>query len=137
MIFLNISAFKKYIVNLITAGIGTPPSKNNIMKKVLVILFTIFICFSPSILVAQRKTIDIKIINKQYIPPAKTPKIPKEFKDHGARFVVRDGDVIRICNEDKFFAKPFSLSQENRFSAISGPLRPGKCITVNVKNSTD
>ena len=109
------------------------------IKQFSAILILVFIFFSPSILSAQGKTIEIKIIDKRYVPPARTPKIPQEFKDKGARFVVRAGDVIKICNADKFFAKPFSLSKENKFQGIEGPggLRPGNCITVTAKNSSD
>ena len=106
------------------------------IKQFSAILILVFIFFSPSILSAQGKTIEINIVDKQYQPPAMTLKIPQEFKDKGARFVVRAGDVIKICNADKFFAKPTSLSMENKFQGIEGPggLRPGSCITVKAQN---
>ena len=106
------------------------------MKQFSTILILVLIFFSPSILSAQEKTIEIKIIDKRYVPPVMTPKIPQEFKDKGARFVVRAGDVIKICNEDKFFAKPTSLSKENKFQGIEGPggLPPGSCITIKAQN---
>jgi hypothetical protein len=109
------------------------------MKQFSATLIMVLIFFSPSILSAQGKTIVIKIIDKQYIPPTTTAKIPQEFKDQGARLVVRAGDVIKICNADKFVAKPFSLSGENRFEGISGKLglRPGDCIMIKARNSTD
>jgi hypothetical protein len=105
------------------------------MKQFSAILILVLI-FSPSILSAQGRTIEIKIIDKQYVPPARTPKIPQEFKDKEARFVVRAGDGIKICNADKFFAKPTSLSKENKFQGIegSGGLPPGSCITVKAQN---
>lgn len=110
--------------------------KQNGIKQFSAILILVLIFFSPSILSAQGKTIEINIADKQYQPPARTPKIPQEFKDKGARFVVRAGDIIKICNADKFFAKPFSLSKENKFQKIEGQggLRPGSCITIDPKN---
>lgn len=105
------------------------------MNKFSAILILVLI-FSPPFLSAQGKTIEIKIVKKSYVPPAKTPKIPPEFKSKGARFVVRAGDVIKICNADKLFAKPTSLSKENKFQGVEGPggLAPGSCITVNAQN---
>lgn len=110
--------------------------KNNCKEYFLVIAILILVFISPSILSAQGNTIEINIVNKQYEPPAKTLKIPQEFKDKEARFVVRVGDFIKICNTDKFFAKPTSLSKENKFQGIEGPggLPPGNCITIKTQN---
>lgn len=109
---------------------------DNSMKLFTAILILVLIFFSPSILSAQGETIEIKIIGKRYQPPAMTLKIPQEFKDKGARFVVRVGDNIKICNADKLFAKPTSLSKENKFQGIEGPggLSPGSCITIKAQN---
>jgi hypothetical protein len=86
----------------------------------------------------QGKTIEIKIEKKKYVPPGRTPKIPDEFRNSGVRFVVRPGDNIKICNNDRFFAKPMSLSDGNKFEGLAGPggLRPGDCITYVAKNDT-
>ena len=107
-----------------------------IMKQLPAILILVLIFISPSIISAQGKTITINIESKRYVPPGRTPKIPQEFKDHWARFAVRAGDFIKICNADKFFAKPFSVNKENKFEGIQGPggLRPGSCITIQAKN---
>ena len=101
-------------------------------------MIVILISLSPVLLPAQ-KTTEIRIIDKRYVAPDKTPKIPEEFKENGARFVVRAGDVIKICNRDNYTAKPFSYSKENRFEGISGKqgLRPGNCITLTAKNPTN
>lgn len=109
--------------------------KDKNMKQFPAILIWVLF-FSTSILSAQEKTIKIKIIDKQYVPPNRTLKIPQEFKDKGARFAVRAGDVIEICNADKLFAKPTSLSKENKFQGVEGPggLSPGNCITVSAQN---
>ena len=105
------------------------------MKHFSNIFIALLMFFAPPLLSAQ-KAIEIKIIDKRYVPPAITLKIPQEFKDKGARFVVRAGDVIKICNADKLFAKPTSLSKENKFQGIEGPggLRPGSCITIKAQN---
>lgn len=94
--------------------------------------------FAPPLLSAQ-KTIELKLIDGKFVPPATTPKIPQEFKDRGARFTVRAGDQIKFCASDKFVYKPFSYSKENRFEGLSGRegLKPGNCITVKAKNSGD
>lgn len=106
------------------------------IKQFSSIFTLVLIFFLPSFLPAQGKTIEINIVDKQYQPPAMTVKIPQEFKDKGARLVVRAGDIIKICNADKFFAKPTSLSMQNKFQGIEGPggLRPGSCITVKAQN---
>ena len=109
--------------------------KLSIISRTMIV---ILISLSPVLLPAQ-KTTEIRIIDKRYVAPDKTPKIPEEFKENDARFVVRAGDVIRICNSDNYVAKPFSYSKENRFEGISGNqgLRPGNCITLTAKNPTD
>src|SRR5262249_53446589 len=88
-------------------------------------------------LLPQGRTIEIDIRDNQYVPPGRTLKIPPGFKEQGVRFAVRPGDTIKICNSDKFYAKPFSVSKENKFEGLQGPggLAPGKCITVVVNNS--
>lgn len=106
------------------------------MKKYSAFLILVLISISPSILSAQGKTIKINIVDKRYVPPTRTPKIPQEFKTQGARFVVRAGDVIKICNADKFIAKPMSLSKENSFQGLYEPggLHPGNCISIKAQN---
>ncbi len=107
------------------------------MKKFPAFLILVLIIILPSILSAQGSTVKIIIVDKQYIPPGRTPKIPQEFKTQGARLVVRAGDVVKICNADKLFAKPMSLSKENKFQGLSGSggLRPGDCITIKAQNA--
>jgi hypothetical protein len=85
---------------------------------------------------SQGRTIEIDIRDKEYVPPGRTPKIPSEFKKQGVRYAVRPGDTIKICNQDKFVAKPFSVSPGNKFDGFDGPagLRPGSCVTHVVKN---
>lgn len=106
------------------------------MKKLSVFFILVLITISPSILSAQGKTVNIKIEGKQYIPPPKTPKIPQEFKEHGVRFVVKAGDLIRICNAGKVICKPFSYDKINHFEGLSEPggLHPGNCMVVKAQN---
>jgi hypothetical protein len=106
------------------------------MKNFSAILILVLVFSSPYILSAQGKTIKINIINKRYVPPGRTPKIPQEFKDQGASFMLRAGDVVKICNADKFVAKPFSLSKENSFKGLYEPggLHPGNCISLKAQN---
>jgi len=84
----------------------------------------------------QRRTIEIDIADRLYVPPAKTPKIPPGLKEKGVRFAVRAGDTIKICNRDTVFAKPFSFSKGNRFEGLegSGGLPPGRCTSYVVQN---
>lgn len=111
------------------------------MKKMSIISCTItavIIFLFPSVLHAQN-TIDINIQGKEYITPTTTPKIPKELKDKGAAFAVRAGDMINLCNHDRFVSKPFSVSKENKFGGDLGvrELRPNDCLTLTANNSTN
>jgi hypothetical protein len=88
------------------------------------------------------RTVVINITGKQYVPPDRTPVIPDDLLDRGARYAVRVGDTIKICNNMKFVAKPFSLSQGNSFGGRSAdnpytgpPLNPGQCMDVVVHDS--
>jgi hypothetical protein len=85
---------------------------------------------------SQGRTVEIDIADKEYFPPARTLKIPPQFKEDGARLAVRAGDTIKICNKDRFVAEPFSPSKENKFEGFPGPngLRPGSCFSYLVQN---
>ena len=71
---------------------------------------------------SQGRTVEIDIKDREYFPPARTLKIPPEFKEDGVRLAVRVGDTIKICNKDRVFAKPFSVSKENKFEGVAGTL---------------
>src|SRR5260221_426826 len=68
---------------------------------------------------AQGKTIEIDVVNNQYVPPTRTLRIPPEFKEQGVRFALRAGDTLNICNRSAVFAKPFSYSVGNNFAGLA------------------
>lgn len=78
-----------------------------------------------------QRTIEIDYHNRRYEPPARTLKIPPDFKKQDARFAVRAGDTIKICNKDPLYTNPFSVSKGNIFNM---KLSPGSCQTYMVNN---
>lgn len=66
--------------------------------------------------------------------PPKTVLVNLENKHYAAAITaVDDGDIIKICNLDRIFHKPFSLSSHNRFNMT---LKPQECGTIVARNPT-
>lgn len=71
--------------------------------------------------VSAYDTIEITLSGKAFHPNAAT---------------VKDGDLIRICNADTVFHKPFSYSKHNKFGPGGRVLKREECMELTARNPT-
>lgn len=90
------------------------------MRTILICCITVLAGMSASVMAGDVH--EISLTGKRYVPYS---------------LVVKDGDSIRICNNDTFFHSPFSMSRGNAFgNEPQIQLKPGECTVQQVRNDT-